>query len=888
MKLLQPAYKLSVQNVVQALKTDPNKGLTEVEALHRLEQFGENNIDLKQQKQIWRIFLEQFISPLVAVLGIAAVLAFLFEEWLEGSAVVVVIFLNASIGFYMEWQARRSMNALRKLSQITTKAYRDNRLQAINAVEIVIGDLLFLEAGDVVPADARIVELHRLGVMEAALTGESIQVVKLSHKLGGKVMLAEQKNMVFKGTTVTRGNAKAIVVATGQQTELGKIANMTQEAEKAVTPLEKKLIILTRKLIWITFVLASLILVIGLLREQEFYLMMETAIALTIAAIPEGLPIVATIALARGMLRLARHQVIVKRLNAVETLGETDVVFTDKTGTLTENKLSVETVVLPNSRELGRPIEWHLKSTAPLSDNCFDPILKIGTLCNNATLSEVDGSASLGDPLEVAILELAKDVGAPVNKWLQQYTRVREIPFDSNTKMMGTLHKDGERENYWVAIKGAMEVVLAESDYVLSGEEWVPIAALRRLWLEKANQLAADGLRVLGLAFSEINEPREDFSHHLVFVGCLAFLDPPRTEVKQALKTCLQAGIKVIMVTGDHTETAKNIAIRTGLAPPDKIIVIHGKEIEAFEHLGEENKQMLLHANVFARVSPSQKLELVRFYQRNGHTVGMTGDGINDAPALKKADIGMAMGYRGTEAAKEAGDLILENNAFSSIVLAIRQGRGIFQNIRYFVIYLLSCNLSELLVVFVASIANFSSALLPLQILFLNMVTDVFPALALGSNREPDNVMEQAPRSNKEPIITTQIWQFICGYALAISLACIGILFFAIYYLKVSPTLANNMTFYTLIFAQLWHLFNLPDASQSFWKNEITTNRHIWWAIVLCIFITGIVYLVPTFRVVLSLESISLYLLGYSLLFSLFPVIIIQGLKEIKKAALTF
>lgn len=882
MKLRQEAYRLSVKAIVQDLETDSKSGLTKADATQRLRQWGENKIEFRHEKKLWVLFLEQFINPLVAVLGAAATLAFAFEEWLEGSAVLVVILINALIGFYMEWQARRSMEALRRLSQSVAKVYREGQLQSIHTDQIVIGDLLFLEAGDVVPADARIVQEHQLGIMEAALTGESDQVEKGRQKLNGSVLLADQRNMVFKGTTVTRGNAKALVVATGANTELGKIAHLTHHAEKEATPLEKKLSVLSRKLIWLTLFLAAIILVIGLLRGREFYLMMETAIAMAIAAIPEGLPIVATIALARGMLRLARHQVVVKRLSAVETLGETDVIFTDKTGTLTENKLTAEKVILPDL-DTGQPEEVLLDHYQRLHNRVgFQQILQVGVLCNNASIMGKDPHKVVGDPLEVALLQMAKEVDVPAKNWRRQFPRVKEIPFDSDTKMMGTLHKDSSSGGFLVCIKGALEVILAESDYVLTEEGAIPVSALRQPWIDRANHLAAGGLRVLGLAYAHIAEPEDKFFHNLIFLGCIAFVDPPRTEVRPALQTCKKAGVKVIMVTGDHPETARNIALRTDLAEADATIVIHGQEIEAFEQIGEENRRMLLEANVFARVSPAQKLDLVRLYQEEGHTVGMTGDGINDAPALKKADIGIAMGSRGTEAAKEVADLVLENDAFSSIVVAIRQGRGIFQNIRYFVIYLLSCNLSEILVVSVSSLANFTLALLPLQILFLNMVTDVFPALALGSNEEPDNIMEQPPRSNREPIVTRQTWRLIILYALAISIACLGILYFSIYYLEVSASLANNLTFYTLILAQLWHLFNLPGAGQSFWNNEVTRNRYIWLAILICLLITLLVYFVPTFSAVLSLETIDWLLLSYAVGFSLIPVVLIQLFKRMR------
>ena len=883
--LVKKPWQISTAKIISLLQGDELKGLSQDEAKKRFKIWGANVLNLQKETSLIRLFLRQFISPLIWVLLAAAILAFLFDEWLEGFAILGVIFINAIIGFFMEWQANHSMKALRNLAQTSANVFRDKQLKKIKASDLVPGDLIFLEAGDVVPADCRILEQNKVGIKEAALTGESIPVMKQEQSLQGEVILAEQNNLLFKGTTVMMGNAKAIVFATGLYTELGKISKLAQEAQKATTPLEKKLNKLSMKLLWLTLILMFIILILGIIQGRDIYVMIKTAIALGIATIPEGLPIVATIALSRGMLRLASHQVIVKKLSAVETLGETQVIFTDKTGTLTENQLSVATLGFEfatsntffekNKLQFENPEDHYIPNTF-----AFEQIKKIASLCNNASLNyKKNSTANIGDPLEIALLKFTQGNGTSLRDYKKDYPRLKEIPFDSNTKMMGTLHKNGKRPDFLVCIKGAMEVVIKQSDYVLTKDGRKDLNN-KNLWIERADQLAAKGLRVLGFAYSEINEKEDQFFHNLTFVGFIGFLDPPRPDIKPAIQTCKEAGIKVIMVTGDHPETARNIAFKTGLVDSETVPVFHGQHLKSEEQLTSKERTALLNTNIFARVSPAQKLDLVSIYQNEQMTVGMTGDGINDMPALKKADIGIAMGKRGTEAAKEVADLILENDAFTSIVLAIKLGRSIFQNIRHFVVYLLSCNLSEILVVTIIALFNFDSYLLPLQILFLNMITDVFPALALGMNKTSDHVMHLPPRKPKTPIISSKMWKSIVLYALGLTIAVLAATFYAIYYLGVDEVSANNYTFYTLILAQLWHVFNMPDASQSFFKNEVTHNFHIWMSLITCIIITFIAYKIPVTQEVLNLKSMSWKMFGEIFIFSLFPVLFIQFLKR--------
>ncbi len=875
---------MSIDAVCRQLDVNPETGLSKQEAQNRLALFGKNELEIVRGKSFWRILFEQFINPLAWVLLIAAALAFWFGETLEGIAIMVVIVINALIGLYMEWQANRSMEALRRLAENRTNVIRHGSLKRINAAQLVPGDIVSLEAGDMVPADCRVLSQTNLGIKEAALTGESTQVKKQIEALEGEVVLAERSNLIFKGTIVSRGNVKAVVIATGRATQLGTIAQLASSARQESTPLDKKLNKLSHRLILLTIVLSAIIFMIGLLQEREIYMMIKTAIALAIATIPEGLPIVATIALARGMLRLARHNVIVKKLSAVETLGETEVIFTDKTGTLTENKLSVDTLVF----EFGetdiffKNEQLHFKSGSgsELSGSfAFEQLQKVSVLCNNAAFNETgEKEESVGDPLEIALLQFASHSGIDIQKMRNEFTRISEIPFDSDTKMMGTLHKNDNRPDFLVCVKGALEVVIKESGNVLTAEGKKAFSDHEK-WLKKANDLAKQGLRTLAFAYSEIAHPKEDFFNNLTFIGFAGFIDPPRHDIKEAIKTCKKAGIKVVMVTGDHLETAKTIAIKTGLAEDESALAVHGNQLSEDLQNNSVEIEKMIKSNIFARVSPAQKLDLVSIYQNKGFTVGMTGDGVNDAPALKKADIGIAMGQRGTEAAKEVADLVLEDDSFASIVLAIKQGRSIFQNIRHFVVYLLSCNLSELLVVAFAFLSNLTLPLLPLQILFLNMVTDVFPALAIGANKESADLMDQPPRKKGENIVNSKQWISIVVYALCISVSVIGLLFYAIYLGK-DHKIANNLVFYALVLSQLVHVFNMPKRGHSFFKNEITTNPYIWVAIAICVLITVLAFYLPIMKEVLSLHPITFDEFLLVIPFGLLPLLLIQILKR--------
>ncbi|MDX1667157.1 MAG: cation-transporting P-type ATPase, partial [Saprospiraceae bacterium] len=852
-KIPEKIHAQEAKEVLKELDTDLSRGLTEAEVQKRREKFGANRLAKEERKNIGLIFLEQFLDPVIYVLAAATILAFTFEHYIEGVAVAIVILITALIGFFMEWQAIRSMEQLRKMAETVCRVLRGGEEKEIKATELVPGDIVLLKMGDVVPADARLIEHENLAVKESALTGESTQVDKQADPIQEDAPLAERSDMVFKGTLVSRGTARVVVTATGDETELGKITRMTREAEQEKTPLEKRLNTLSHRLIQLTLVLAVIIAAAGYVQGRPLLLMIETAVALAVAAIPEGLPIVATIALARGMLRLARRRVIIKKLEAVQTLGEASVICTDKTGTLTENRMEVQDLVLEAEH-------IDLKQGSPekhKNEEALNWLLKVSVLCNDAEPGS-DDEEPKGDPLEVALLQVAQKMGKEAQEMRADFPEETELPFDTEKKMMGTLNRT--EEGFVICVKGAVEPLLERCVKSLHPDGAGDFSDEdRKEWENKADELASDGLRTLGFAYREASEKpeEEDFMHDLTFLGIAGFIDPPRSDVKDAIATCHNAGIQVVMVTGDHPKTALEIARQIGLVDKGETAkVVHGKDLEPPGSLSEEEQESLLATNVFARVTPAQKLDLIDLYQKHDRIVGMTGDGVNDAPALKKADIGIAMGIRGTEAAKEVADAILRDDRFTTIELAIKQGRIIFENIRKFVIYLLSSNLAEIISVAGASLSNLPLPLLPLQILYLNLVTDVFPALALGLGEGERKIMDRPPRDPKEPIMPRRKWISTIVYGLGITAGVLGITLYGNLYMKASKEIVNNMAFYTLVGAQLLNVLNLPGRDVSFFRNEVTTNLWVWGAILLCILLTAMGYFIPLLREVLSLVPI--------------------------------
>lgn len=872
-------HTLSVEQTIQDLDTDAHIGLRIEQAMQRLYLYGQNTVGDKQQKSILSTLGNQFSNPIVWILLLAMGAALAFRHFLEAVAVLVVIVLNTLIGFLMERQAVRSMEKLRSMARAKAMVIRNGEKSIIDSTELVPGDLLYLQAGDVVTADARVIFSANLALDESALTGESWQVDKSTGILPTDLPIADRVNIVFKGSLVNKGIGKAVVFATGPHTELGKITAMAQNAEKQATPLNRKLRVLSVRLIWLTMALTALIFASGLIRKEPFFLMLETAIALAIACIPEGLPVISTLSLARGMLGLAKRNVVVKTLDAVQTLGETQVIFTDKTGTLTENEMHVQVIALDGIAY--RLIEGARDKEKFKNHPSYGLFLTVATLCNNAVLREESDRQlkDSGDPEEVALLHLIRSLSESFEDIQRRYPRIAEVPFDSTAKVMATLHefKDG----YLVCVKGAWEAVSARSSKIYRNGR-VRDFDDRNQWMQKVEAIASSGMRVLGFAFRILKDKPADgeFMENLVFIGVAGFIDPARNGVRESILVCQAAGIRVVMVTGDHPGTADAIASDVGLLEGRQAINIQGKDLQE-KQSSKEGMDRLLQATVFSRLDPGQKLDLVSIYQQSGIVVGMTGDGVNDAPALRKADIGIAMGIRGTGAAKEAADLIINDDAFVSIVVAVQYGRVIFENIRTFVIYLLSCNLSEILIVAVASLANMPMPLLPLQILFLNMVTDVFPALAIGMSKgDIDIVMKKPPRKSMDPIISKAEWISIGVYAACLTAGVLGAEFYVWSIPGTDNSAINNVTFCTLILAQLWNVLNMPDRQSPFFKNQVTRSRYVWLAIIFCLGITGLAYWVPVLRSALTLRPFEQDMLAAIVTASLLPVALIQLLKR--------
>ncbi len=826
---------------------------------------------------------DQFKGLIPLLLVIAAVLALAFGNLVETAAIGAALIINAMIGFFTEFRAVRSMEALTKLNKVTAKVLREGGIQELSAADLVPGDVVVIDGGDLVTADLRLIEANKLEAGEAALTGESVPVSKALSALDESTPLAERYNMLFKGTSVTRGSGKGVVVAGGMDTELGRISSLVREAEEEKTPLEKRLDRLGRRLVWVTMAIGVLVAVTGLISGKETLLVIETAIALAVAAIPEGLPIVATLALARGMRRMARHNALVNRLSAIETLGSTNVIFTDKTGTLTENRMTVRRVIL-DSGEFNMIDADEGSQDAKSGDNALPNLaentllrgaLEVGVLCNNASLArDPDDSDEepVGDPLEIALLEAGARFGIFRDELLEKVPEVREDAFDSDSKMMATVHGGGE--GYRTAVKGAPEPVVETCTRIRTeegGREWGDEE--REAWLEVNRRLAADGFRVLALAGKHGHREDDPPYRNLEFLGMVALLDPPRGEVPQAVSACRAAGIRVVMATGDQPETARYMAQAVGLVDGEPDEVVLGKELLSPEASSEEDRRRFLKASIFARVSPENKLELIELHQREGSVVAMTGDGVNDAPALKKADIGVAMGRRGTQSAKETADMVLLDDSFGTIVVAIEYGRAILNNIRKFILFLLSGNVGEILIVSLAWAADAPLPLLPLQILYLNMIGDVFPALALGvGGGEPGDKIRR-PLSLKERILTRRHWGFICVHGLMIASTVLGAFSIALLPLGMTVPRAVTISFLTLSFSRLWHVFNMRDAGSNLLSNEITRNPFIWQALALCVALLSAAVYVPGLSEILHLvkPGVSGWLL--ILFMSLLPLI---------------
>jgi P-type Ca2+ transporter type 2C len=807
---VSPWHALDAERVATLLETHAERGLTTTEARRRLARVGPNRVAEARDEPLWRLALSQFESLVVLLLLAAAAIAMALGEFVEGVVILAALVLNAGIGFATEWRARRSLARLRALAVPEARVRRDGQVITVAAAALVPGDVVLLEAGAQVPADARLVHSAALRVDEASLTGESVPVDKdASAHVPTSAPLAEHTTMVYLGTAVLAGSGAAIVAVTGVATQLGRVGQLVALAGERATPLERQIEGLGRRLIGVALGVCTVVAVAGILRGQPVGLMLETAITLAVAAIPEGLPAVTAVALAAGLWRLARAGALVRRLPAVETLGSTTVICSDKTGTMTENRMAVVRVALPGrvitvggapESPRGTFAEGD-RTLTPRDDAALARLLTVAALVNDASVEvEATGVRSSGDPTETALLVAAVKAGLDVRALAQSWPRRREVPFSPLTRLMGTFHEsvDGARVLF---VKGAPGTLLERSTHLQSdGGRTVLDDDARRRLQEENHALAAEGFRVLALAWRPEGWPEGDRIEGLTFVGFVALADPLRPGVKDALARCREAGIATMMLTGDQRSTAEAVGRQLGLRPDA----------------------------IRSRVTPEDKMDLVKTLQGRGEVVAMTGDGVNDAPALARADVGIAMGRHGTDVAREAADVVLVDDNFTTIVAAVREGRVIYGNLRKVIHFLFSCNLSEIIVVFAAIVAGFPSPLAPLQILWVNLVTDILPAMALIRDPAEPGVMRRPPRDPDQPLVT---WSF--GARMLAEGACLaaGVLSaygWVVFQAGAGPH-ANTVAFVALVLIHPMQALHCRSVSRPWWR--LPRNRLIWAAL---------------------------------------------------------
>jgi len=890
MNLEKEIFRYDYQKVLDSLDVNKNNGLSQSEAEKRLKEYGPNSLRQKSQISPFKIFADQFKNILVILLLIASGFSFFIGDTVEAIAIGAVIILNALFGFVTEYRAEKSVEELKKMITTDTKVLRDGEVKNIKSKDLVVGDIVIIEEGDRITADGRLIEADNLACDESALTGESEPVSKHIGKIEKEdVPLAETKNMVYMGTAVTRGNGELVVTGTGQKTEMGKISDLLNETVDEETPLEEKLDQLGKSLIVITLIITAIIALVGIISGRDIVDMVKTGIALAIAAVPEGLPAVATITLAIGMRVMARHNALVKSLPAVETLGSTTVICTDKTGTLTENQMTVNEIYLYD-RDIevtgtGYKPEGIFKENDKeidlKNDDLLNLFLKAGTLSSNASINKKDDLWEVvGDPTEGALVTAAMKANISKKELKKNnLKRTGEIPFSSENKFMVVSYS--ENENEFTYLKGAPGVVLKKCDKViLKDNEVTELTADIKEKLSNTNhEMASKGLRVLGVAYKEKNNDKleDDIEQDLIFLGFAGIMDPPRADVKESILTAQKAGIRTIMITGDQSDTAYAIAKKVGISQDDQK-PITGSMLAKLSI--SELKEKIRTNSVFARVSPKDKLDIIDALNANNEITAMTGDGVNDAPALKKANIGVAMGQRGTAVAKEASDMVLLDDRFGTIVEAVKQGRVIFDNIQKFIHYLFSCNLSEILFLFLGIILQLPTPLLALQILWLNLVTDVFPALVMAWEQPEEGIMDKPPRDPAKAIMTNKFKIKIGLQGLVITF---GPLLAYMYALNNFNTLeSRTIGFMTIAFVQLFHVFNVRRENGLGFDRTLLQNKYLWGAIVLTIGLQLLAVYTPFLQNIIHTVALQPKMWYIVLIGSIVPVAALQLYSYVK------
>ncbi len=871
-------HAIKAEEILEQLETTYETGLSSEEARRRLEIFGPNALTEAPPTSFWQMLWEQFNSFVVMLLIIAAVISALLGDWIEAAAIMAIVILNAGLGVIQERRAEQSLAALRKLAAPEAHVIRDGSRKTVPASELVPGDLVLLEAGNFVPADIRLLEAVNLRVEEAALTGESVPVSKdAAAVLETDIPLGDRKNTVFMGTMVNYGRGRGIVVSTGMRTQIGIIAEMIQSVQNEPTPLQRRLEQLGKTLGWAALAVCALVFVIGLIQGANPLNMFIVAVSLAIAAVPEALPAVVTIRLALGMREMIKRHALIRRLSSVETLGSATTICSDKTGTLTQNEMTVTQI-------------WADGQFVSISGSGYDPsgeflvdskvvdikeypailtALWVATLNNDADL-ELAGTSNgknayrmVGDPTEGALIVAAAKAGASNRDLNKAYPRLQEIPFDSNRKLMTTIHalqdvrdedispfteERGKPTGYVITVKGAPDLVLERCSHYQKMDDYaIPLDEKTRMRILQANdEMTQDALRVLGMAYKLIPEMPEEITSErlekdLTFVGLIGMIDPPRPEVLPALQTARRAGLRTIMITGDYPKTARAIAEAIGLLQPSHQ-VLTGADINALDD--QTLQREVSRTDVFARVSPEHKLRIVEALRASGEVVAMTGDGVNDAPSIKRADIGVAMGITGTDVTKESADMVLTDDNYVSIVSAIEQGRIIYSNIRKFVYYLLSCNLAEIAIIFLGTLIAKNPPLTAIQLLWLNLITDGAPALALGTEKGDPDIMNQPPRPPKEPIINRFMQVGIALQTIAITAVTLYAYFVGLKVHPNQPEFGETMAFVTLSFSELLRAYTARSERYPLLKIGVFSNRNMNYAVLSSlILLLAVIYL---------------------------------------------
>lgn len=860
---------LDVKNVQRKLKTSINVGLTEEEAENRRKQYGENKLDEGKKESLFIKFIKQFndfmIITLLIASGISASISYIQKtnDYIDSIIIVAIVVLNATVGVIQESKAEKSIEALNKLTAPKAKVKRDNILKTIDSKELVPGDIIVIETGDYIPADCRLINSYNLKVEESALTGENLPVLKKADCIvSEKAAVGDMQNLVFATTMVVNGHAEAIVTETGMNTKVGKIAGMIIKDEAPETPLQKRLGDVGKKLGIVALLICVLIFFIGLIKKIPVMEIFITSVGLAVAAIPEGLPAVVTIMLSIGVTKMAKKNSIIRKLPAVETLGSSNVICSDKTGTLTQNKMKVMEIIGLDQNPFRK------KEILEMACMCTD--------CNiNYSTKEVDGEAT-----EKSIVEAALDVGIDKNELYSKMQRVNDIPFDSDRKMMSTIHQVGNK--YRVITKGAPEILIKKCNRYLENtrEEHLNSENIRKI--NKINEQMADkALRVIAVGYKDLDELPLDVNtsleENLTFCGLIGMIDPPREGVKEAINICKHAGIKTVMITGDHILTAKAIAKDLGILRVGDL-AITGQQLDEIPN--EDFEKNIMRYSVFARVSPEHKVKIVKAFRKNGNVVAMTGDGVNDAPALKNADIGIAMGKTGTDVAKNASDMILADDNFVTIVEAVKEGRHIYDNIKKAVHFLLATNIGEIVAIFVGLLIGLDTPLLAIQLLWINLVTDSLPAIALGLEPIDKNIMNKKPKKSSESIFAGGLWGSIFVEGMMIGI--LTLFAFAIGNNKYGIEVGRTMAFFTLSALELVHSINVR-SEESIFRIGIFSNIYLVGAFIIGIMLQFLVIAIPSLAKIFESVPLNLTQWIYVAVISILPLILIELQKRINE-----